>query len=94
MLRITATLREDEVVLKLEGCLAGPWAQELVECWRGVSTYGAGRRVRVDLTDVCHADAGGREVMRTMYRAGTRFTATGCVMPELVREIASDRGRS
>jgi hypothetical protein len=26
--------------------------------------------------------------MMTMYRAGVRFTATGFVMPELVREIS------
>ena len=55
----------------------------------------ADRPVRVDLTDVSHVDAAGRALMTLMYRAGVRFVATGFVMPDLLREIASaaERGR-
>jgi hypothetical protein len=89
MLRITPHLDNGEYLLKLEGCLSGPWVPELAACWRDATTTEQGRSVRVDLTDVCHVDDAGRELMTMMYRAGVRFIAKGFVMPELVREISA-----
>jgi hypothetical protein len=88
MFRITSHIRDDDFVLKVEGCLSGPCVGELDACWREAAQSHAARRVRVDLTDVCHVDRDGRELMTVMYRAGVRYVARGCVMPELVREIA------
>ena len=92
MLRITPRAESDEIVLRLEGCVAGAWAGELYTCWRGVVKEWRGEQVRVDLTDVCHVDDAGREVLRLMHGAGARFTACGCLMPEIVREIAESAG--
>jgi hypothetical protein len=53
--------------------------------------------VRVDITDVCHVDDAGRELMTLMYRAGVRFVGKGFVCRELVREISElvdDKRRS
>jgi ABC-type transporter Mla MlaB component len=92
MFRITSQLREDEFVLKVEGCLAGPCVPELDTCWRGAESAASRdvrqRTIRVDLTDVCHVDAAGRDLLTLMHLAGVRFTCSGCVMPELVREIS------
>jgi ABC-type transporter Mla MlaB component len=87
MLRITTHTTDDEIVIKLEGCLAGPWVRELDNCWRGAAA-GSDTHVRVDLSGVCHVDATGRALMTAMYAAGVRFLATGCLMPEVVREIS------
>lgn len=76
------------MVLKVEGCLAGPCVSALEGCWRDLREDATGRPVHVDLTDVCHVDRAGRELMALMYRSGVRYVARGCVMPELVREIA------
>ena len=88
MFRITTQTDDDELVMKLEGCLAGPWVRELDTCWRDVMTGIDGRRVRIDLTALCHVDAAGRELMAVMHRAGAQFVTRGCVMPEVVREIS------
>jgi ABC-type transporter Mla MlaB component len=88
MLRITSHETEGEFVLKLEGCLAGPWVPVLAACWCEASTSLQKRQLRVDLTEVCHVDETGRDLMTSMYRAGVRFSARGFVIPELVREIA------
>jgi anti-anti-sigma regulatory factor len=92
MFRITSLVEDGEIVLKLEGCLAGACVHELESCWR--RSRGT-HPVRVDLREVCHADDAGRELMMSMYRAGVRLMTRGCVMPELVREIAQsvDGGR-
>ena len=87
MLRITPHAGADGQVLKLEGCLAGAWVPELAACWHAMVAT-ATSTVRLDLTDVCHVDEAGRELMTVMYRAGVRFVASGFVIPELVREIA------
>lgn len=95
MLRITPYVTGPEYHLQVEGCLTGPWVAELGACWIGVAIAQPGRRIRVDLVDVCHVDEQGRELMTLMYRAGVRFAANGFVMPELVREISEfvDGGR-
>jgi anti-anti-sigma regulatory factor len=88
MFRITTTIDDDEILLKVEGCLIRAWVHELDECWLSAAADAHGRRIRVDLTDVCHVDAAGRALMTAMYRAGIRFVTKGCVLPEVVREIA------
>jgi ABC-type transporter Mla MlaB component len=88
MLRITTQTADGELVLRLEGCLAGPWVHELDTCWRGAVETLDGRLMRVDLTAVCHVDATGRELLAAMHRAGAHFVTKGCVMPEVVREIS------
>ena len=90
MLRITIHRAEDDLVMKLEGCVSGPWVGELDACWRGATTQHAGR-LMVDLRGVCHVDAGGRVLMARMHEAGASFMTSGCVMPEVVREVT---GRS
>ncbi len=85
MFRITSFIEDGEIVLKLEGCLAGACVAELDSCWR--AARGA-RPVRVDLREVCHVDAAGRQLLMSMYQARVRLMTRGCVMPELVREIA------
>ena len=87
MFRITTRASVDELVIKLEGNLVGPWVRELDTCWRDALTQLVGRRMQVDLTAVCHVDAEGRELMARMHRAGAAFVTRGCVMPEVVREV-------
>ena len=86
MLRITIQRADDDLVMKLEGCLAGPWVHELDACWRQARAQ-VGGRIRVDLRSVCHVDEAGRELMTRMYHAGAAFVASGCMMPEVVREV-------
>jgi hypothetical protein len=88
MLRITSHPGGDDYLLKLEGCLMGAWVPELAACWRALAQTSSSPRVRLDLTDVCHVDDAGRELMTLMYRAGVQFVTSGFVIPELVREIS------
>jgi ABC-type transporter Mla MlaB component len=93
MLRITTYIAEDECLFKLEGDLTDAWVRELARCWGQVTATPEIRRVGVDLTDVGRVDTAGRELMTTMYRRGVRFSASGFVMPELLREISQSIGR-
>jgi len=86
MFRITSHVEDELLVLKLEGCLAGACVPELETCWREAVL--TGRAVRLDLTEVCHVDRAGQELLRRLRMAGARFTAKGCFMRELVSEIS------
>jgi hypothetical protein len=86
MLRITVRRAEHDLVLTLEGCLTGPWVAEVDRCWQQASAHHRGH-VRVDLRNVYLVDDAGRELMTRMHDAGAAFMASGCLMPEIVREV-------
>ena len=88
MFRITTQTIDGELVLKLEGCLAGPCVHELETCWLGVVKTLADRQLRVDLTGLWRVDPAARNLLAAMHRAGAHFVATGCEMPEVIREIS------
>lgn len=89
MFRITTHTADDRVVLKLEGGLAAAWVPELDACWRAAAEAVGGQHIQVDLTAVSGLDDAGRELLTRMYRGGSRFVTRGCVMPEILREIAA-----
>ena len=74
--------------------MAGAWVDELEATWLAARPTLDGRCLRVDLRGVCQVDDRGRELMGRMYADGAAFVASGCVMPEVVREIAAADPRS
>lgn len=91
MLRITLHDTDAKLALTLEGCIAGPWVSELEACWGDARQRQGSRRLEVDLRGVCHVDMRGRSLLGRLHDAGAEFIASGCEMPEVVREIALDR---
>lgn len=89
MLRITTSETGGEFVMRLEGCLCGPWVSEVAACWIDAAINQPGRLVRVELDEVSRVDRAGRELMTLMHASGVHFAASGLVMPEIVREIAA-----
>lgn len=78
-------------MLRVEGCLSGALVGELEACWLDARSMRRGRRLLVDLRDVCHVDDRGRELMARLHEDGAQFEVSGCEMPEVVREIAASR---
>ena len=87
MLRVTAYPDAGHLVLKLEGRLSGDWVAEVDSCWRAAVAAGY-EPIAIDLSDVSLVDAAGQTLLASMCRAGVRFVTRGCLMPELVRELA------
>jgi hypothetical protein len=63
----------------------------LEACWLDAKPMRRGRRLLVDLRGVCHVDDHGRELMARLHDDGAQFEASGCEMPEMIREIAASR---
>jgi anti-anti-sigma regulatory factor len=87
MLRITTHDVPGCLTFQLEGKLAGPWVQELKDCWQ--KTLADHRRpvVRVDLRGVTFLDAAGKEVLAALHARGAEFVAAGCAMKAIVAEV-------
>jgi len=90
MLRITEQHGPDQIRLKLEGNLAGPWVAELEEAWRAARRDLAGRAVALDVTAVGYVDEAGKYLLALLRGSGTRVMASGTAMTDLVQTITND----
>jgi hypothetical protein len=84
VLKITTQDDAAQTVFELEGKLAGPWVEELKECWRKT---GGGRPVRILLCAVTFVDEQGKSLLTEMYRGGAELVAEGCMNKAIVDEI-------
>jgi anti-anti-sigma regulatory factor len=87
MLRITVHDVPQALTFQLEGRLAGPWVQELTDCWLRALVQHPGRAVRVDLAAVTFVDGAGKETLTAMHDRGAELLAVGCLMKAMVAEI-------
>src|SRR5262245_2559128 len=98
MLRITKHESADPTTFQLEGKLAGPWVQELADCWQTTRDGRNKARLCVDLSAMTFIDSAGKELLAAMHSEGAELVCTGCLMKAVVAEITraplgSDNGR-
>jgi anti-anti-sigma regulatory factor len=81
VLKITVEENSEEIALKLEGRLAGPWVEELNRLWEQTAPNLNGRKLFLDLRGTTYADAGGIRILKAIYSqtgaeilAGTPWT--------------------
>jgi anti-anti-sigma regulatory factor len=67
MLRITFQDTDEAVEMRLEGRVAGPWAEELGRVWVETAPQLAQKKLIIDLHNVTYADAVGKQVLRKIY---------------------------
>jgi hypothetical protein len=84
MLKITTQASPAGTIFEVEGKLAGPWVEELANCWRKTNSE---RPVRVMLCAVTFIDDKGRDLLVEMYCHGTELVAEGCMNKVIVKEI-------
>ena len=61
MLRITTTETGEEITLKLEGKLSGPWVEEFERCWHLSTHIYSNKVLIVDLSGVTFVDPAGKK---------------------------------
>src|SRR5207244_12584682 len=76
MLRITWTSNEQQMTLKLEGELAGPWVDETERARSDLVGTAPRRQVVVDLEDVSFIDAEGRKLLARMLDQGAELQSS------------------
>ena len=87
MLRITVALNADEMWMRLEGRLIGPWVEELRRAWISTHSSAARQPVQVDLSGVTFVCAEGKELLARMAREGAVLHATDVVNQAMIAEM-------
>jgi hypothetical protein len=87
VLRITIQKSTQEVTMKLEGRIAGPWVEELHRTWISLAPSLGPNHLRVDLCDVTFVDTKGKQALTEIRRCGAAFLADTAMTKSLVKEI-------
>lgn len=87
MLRITVQKSKQEVTIRLEGRIAGPWVEELHQAWVSVAPSLGTKPLRVDLREVTFVDTRGRQLLTEIRKKGAAFLADTAATKSLVEEI-------
>ena len=66
MLKIDTIESTSEIVLSLQGRLAGPWVDELESHWRRMQAIAGERPMRVELSGVTGIDGAARYLLQLM----------------------------
>jgi hypothetical protein len=90
MLKVTTQTDAARTTFELEGKLAGPWVQELEDCWRKAAGN-SDRPVRILLCAVTFIDDKGIDLLAEMYHHGAELVAEGCMNKAIVEEIKKRR---
>ena len=76
-------------MVKLEGRVAGPWANELDRLWQQTAPKLAERNLSLDLRETTYADADGIRILRTIYSQTRAEFLTGTPWTQyLAEEVA------
>src|SRR5215831_9229074 len=90
MMRVTRQQDGETITLKIEGCLAGEWANEMKRCWDEVKDDTRPRVIRIDLTGVTFIDAAGRELLAQMLASGVITGAANVMTKAVVERLTCD----
>lgn len=87
-LRITIENNPDAAVIKLEGRVVGPWADELAAVWGDLANTLDQRSSLLDLRDVTYVDVRGMQVLRQICREKHPAILTASPLTESLAEQA------
>ncbi len=76
-----------ELLLEVEGRLAGPWVEELERCWKKEQMRGSADAVVVRLSNVSFVDEMGTGLLSRMFQAGAKLEGSGCMVRALIARI-------
>jgi anti-anti-sigma regulatory factor len=87
MIKIQVNQDGEQVILEIEGRLAGPFVAALEDCWLTARASSADRRICVDLKNVTCVDRAGRKLLQAMNGSGVQFVRAGLAIQDIVEEI-------
>jgi anti-anti-sigma regulatory factor len=90
MMRITRQQDGETITLKIEGRLAGEWANEMKRCWDEVKNDTRSLAIRIDLTEVTFIDVAGRGLLAQMFASGAIAGAVNVMTKAIVEQLTGN----
>ena len=91
MMKIQVNERGDQLILEVEGRLAGVFVPELEQCWRSALAIRPDRTVQVDLKHVTCVDRAGRSLLQSMHCGGVVFLRAGIAIQDILEQIIEEQ---
>lgn len=86
MLKITISETGSTMRMKLEGRIAGPWAEELSRVWMERAPLLKSRKLSIDLSEVTYADEAGKKALREVVAHTGAELVTGTLWTQYLAE--------
>jgi anti-anti-sigma regulatory factor len=88
MLRVTTNETETAVEMKLEGRVAGPWADELNRVWVETVPRLSSKKLSIDMQGVTYVDETGKRVLNSIFSySGAKIVASSLETQVLAGEL-------
>jgi anti-anti-sigma regulatory factor len=88
MIRIQMKELDGQLVLQLEGRLAGAFELELLkDCWQAARAKQPDRKISVDLKSVTCIDQAGRSLLQSMHGNGVDFLGAGMATQDILEQV-------
>jgi anti-anti-sigma regulatory factor len=91
MMKIQVNELGDQLILEVEGRLAGVFVPELEQCWRAALARRRNRTVLVDLKHVTCVDRAGRSLLQSMHCGGVLFLRAGIAIQDILEQIMEEQ---
>jgi anti-anti-sigma regulatory factor len=78
---------DGQLVLQVEGRLAGAFVRELEDCWRAARAKQPDRKISVDLKSVTCIDQAGRRLLQSMHGNGVDFLGAGLATQDILEQV-------
>jgi anti-anti-sigma regulatory factor len=88
MMKVQKQEDNGQLILQVEGRLAGAYVPELEACWRSERENDPGRAIAVDLKSVTCVDRAGKYLLLLMHNSGVRFVRVGMAVQDIVEQIS------
>jgi anti-anti-sigma regulatory factor len=87
MIKIQMKELDGQLILQVEGRLAGAFVPELESCWRIARADQPGRKISVDLKSVTCVDRAGRYLLQLMHSNGVGFLRAGLAIQDILEQV-------
>ena len=89
MLKISVKDKESQkqLLLEVEGRLAGPWVEELERSWQAERQRTSPEGILVRLAHVTFIDEAGKELLSRIFQAGAKLEGSGCMVRAIIARI-------
>lgn len=78
---------DDQLILQVEGRVAGAFVPELENCWHAAHSEQPDRRISVDLKGVTCVDRAGRRLLQSMHTDGVAFLRAGMAIQDILEQL-------
>lgn len=86
MMKIQVKELDGQLILQVEGRLAGAFVPELEDCWHAVRANQPSRKISVDLKNVTCVDRSGRYLLQLMHSDGVGFLRAGLALQDILEQ--------